>query len=159
MMACCSASSMTMTSASASLSGGVITRRCSSPTAAAVQPRNHPTPLLTRVPKIRRHVVTRASQDDDDAPNAAPQPTPPGGGGDGASSLFSRRNLIDGALIGLSIPLWKDIAHDLGYLHGMGVVQVQCSHGFCLLLRHLLFSLSPRPPSPVTCVNHHIDIL
>jgi len=38
-----------------------------------------------------------------------------------ASSLplgLTRRNLIDAAFVAVSIPLWKDIAHDLGYLQG-----------------------------------------
>lgn len=31
---------------------------------------------------------------------------------------LTRRNLIDAAFVAVSIPLWKDIAHDLGYLQG-----------------------------------------
>lgn len=59
-------------------------------------------------------VVTRASPRDGEDTEAAP-PTSPG-------FSSSRRNIINGAFFAVSLPLWRDIAHDLGYLHGKEVV-------------------------------------
>lgn len=70
-------------------------------------------------------VVTRASPQDGDDTEAAP-PAPPG-------SSSSRRDIINGVFFAVSLPLWKDIAHDLGYLHGKEVVFLHFffSHPHC----------------------------
>jgi len=58
----------------------------------------------------------RASGERDDAPSEGSNDD------DGNTSTLplglSRRNLIDAAFVAVSIPLWRDIAHDLGYLQG-----------------------------------------
>jgi peptide-methionine (S)-S-oxide reductase len=59
----------------------------------------------------------RASGERDDAPSEGSSANDDGN----TSSLplgLSRRNLIDAAFVAVSIPLWRDIAHDLGYLQG-----------------------------------------
>jgi hypothetical protein len=97
--------SSSMIAASASRAGGVITRRSPS----TVQPRKQ---NLVRVPcssKQRQRaasVVTRASGDDDDNEGVPQRPK------------TSRRDIINGVFFAISVPLWIDIAHDLGYVHG-----------------------------------------
>ena len=63
----------------------------------------------------RAAAPVRASGERDDAPSE-------GSNDDGNTSSLplglSRRNLIDAAFVAISIPLWRDIAHDLGYLQG-----------------------------------------
>ena len=120
-----------------SRAGGVGTRPSSTP---AVQPRRHArsagVPLL-RVPTAttlvekkhaRTTVVARASPDDD-------TPPPPG-----ASS--SRRDIINGVFFAISVPLWRDIAHDLGYLHGTGSTRT------CVLSLRFFSVPSPFAPHP-----------
>ena len=50
-------------------------------------------------------VVTRASSDDETAAG-------------GMVSGTSRRDVINAVFFAVSIPLWRDVLHDLGYLHG-----------------------------------------
>ena len=63
----------------------------------------------------RAAAPVRAPGERDDAPSE-------GSNDDGNTSSLplglSRRNLIDAAFVAISIPLWRDIAHDLGYLQG-----------------------------------------
>lgn len=64
----------------------------------------------------RAAAPVRASGERDDAPSEGSNDD------DGNTSSLplglSRRNLIDAAFVAISIPLWRDIAHDLGYLQG-----------------------------------------
>ena len=64
----------------------------------------------------RAAAPVRASGERDDAPSEGSNDD------DGNTSTLplglSRRNLIDAAFVAVSIPLWRDIAHDLGYLQG-----------------------------------------
>jgi len=65
----------------------------------------------------RAAAPVRASGERDDAPSEGSSANDDGN----TSSLplgLSRRNLIDAAFVAISIPLWRDIAHDLGYLQG-----------------------------------------
>ena len=65
----------------------------------------------------RAAAPVRASGERDDAPSEGSSADDDGN----TSSLplgLSRRNLIDAAFVAVSIPLWRDIAHDLGYLQG-----------------------------------------
>ena len=65
----------------------------------------------------RAAAPVRASGERDDAPSEGSSANDDGN----TSSLplgLSRRNLIDAAFVAVSIPLWRDIAHDLGYLQG-----------------------------------------
>ena len=64
----------------------------------------------------RAAAPVRPSGERDDAPSEGSNDD------DGNTSSLplglSRRNLIDAAFVAISIPLWRDIAHDLGYLQG-----------------------------------------
>ena len=65
----------------------------------------------------RAAAPVRASRERDDAPSEGSSANDDGN----TSTLplgLSRRNLIDAAFVAVSIPLWRDIAHDLGYLQG-----------------------------------------
>lgn len=65
--------------------------------------------------RVRRAttVVTHASPS---SPGGDGEGTPPPSPPPGASS--SRRDVINGVFFALSVPLWRDVLHDLGYLHG-----------------------------------------
>mmetsp|Transcript_11017 Transcript_11017/g.26944 ORF Transcript_11017/g.26944 Transcript_11017/m.26944 type:complete len:331 (-) Transcript_11017:41-1033(-) len=58
---------------------------------------------MHRLSESSRTVVTRAS---------------PGGSEASSSWTPSRRDLANGVFFAVSIPLWKAVLHDLGYLHG-----------------------------------------
>ena len=91
---------------------------CASPASARGATKSHATsPPRPALGRARRPVSAAASDDDRASPSTSSEDSLSASSG-GARKLSRRGAFLNAAYLAVSLPLWRDVLHDLGYLHG-----------------------------------------
>ena len=91
-----------------------------SPAAArsASMKQKHATSTWRRRVHERRSVSVAASEDDRASPSTPSEVASKDTNSDGTRVISRRGAFLNAAYLAVSLPLWRDVLHDLGYLHG-----------------------------------------
>jgi peptide-methionine (S)-S-oxide reductase len=91
-----------------------------SPAAArsASMKQKHATSTWRRRVHERRSVSVAASEDDRASPSTSSEGASKDTNSDGTRVISRRGAFLNAAYLAVSLPLWRDVLHDLGYLHG-----------------------------------------